>query len=344
MSRFWVGIDVAKRKLDVALLDERDKVKSRVFPNDAGGHAALLKWLGERGATQQDTHVCLEATGPYSEAPALALADAGWRVSVVNPAQPKKFAESILLRNKTDRTDANLLARFCQKLQPAPWQPPSPQHRKLRALVDRLQALKDMRQQESNRLEAIADVSARKSIEEHLVWLDARISELEQQIDDHIDPGGSNAGGAADADASKLKQDAELIASIPGLGRTTAAKILAYLGDLRRFESAKALAAFVGVTPQRAESGSSLQGRSRISRIGHAHVRQALFMPALVACRYNPVIKAFRDRLTAAGKPKKAAVIAAMHKLLHIIYGVVRSGQPFDPNYRRLALDAQDSI
>jgi transposase len=344
MSRFWLGIDVAKRKLDVALLDERDKVKSRVFPNDAAGHAALRKWLAERGASQQDTHVCLESTGPYSEAPALALVDAQWKVSVVNPAQPKKFAESSLLRNKTDRSDANLLARYCAKMQPELWQPPSAEHRKLRALVDRVQALKEMRQQELNRLEALVDASARSSIEEHLSWLAARISELEQHIEDHIDPGEDGGPGARDENKVSLKGDVELIASIPGLGKTTAAKILAYLGDLRRFKSAKALAAFIGVTPQRVESGTSVHGRSQISRVGHAYVRQALFMPALVACRHNPVIQAFRDRLVAAGKPKKSAAVAAMHKLVHIIYGVVHSGRPFDPNYRRPALDGQDSI
>jgi len=327
MSRFWVGIDVSKRKLDVAVLDERNKIKSRVVPNDVAGRALLLKWLTERGATPGNTHVCMESTGPYSEAAALAFWDASWKVSVVNPAQPKRYAESLLLRNKTDSTDASMLARYCAERTPELWVAPSFAHRKLRALVDRLQALNDMRQQELNRLEGQEDPadSAHKSIVGHVSWLEARIVELEKEIKDHIDD---------DENKDTLKKDVDLIVSIPGLGKATAAKLMAYLGDLRRFTSGKALAAFIGVTPQRVESGTSVRGQSKISRIGHAYVRQALFMPALVACRHNPVIKAFRDRMVAAGKPKKSAAIAAMHKLVHIIYAVVRSGEAFDPNYR----------
>jgi transposase len=334
MNRFWVGIDVAKRKLDVALLDERGKVKSRVFPNDKAGVTALMRWLEERQVTAAEVHLCMESTGPYSEAPATALADAGWRVSVVNPAQPKAFAQSELLRNKTDSTDANLLARYCATMKPPLWTPLPEAYRKLRALVDRLQALKDMRQQEENRLEGLggeAQQPALESIEQHLAWLDARMAELEKEIDKHIDD-----------NQDTLKKDAQLLQSIPGLGRTTVAKMLGHLGDLRRFDSAKALAAFVGVTPQRVESGNKI-GRSRISRVGHAYVRQALFMPAIVAARHNPLISPLSDRLRQAGHSKKSSVIAAMHKLLRLMFGVVRSGIPFDPQHR-LALDGQDGI
>ena len=135
-----------------------------------------------------------------------------------------------------------------------------------------------------------------------------------------------------------------LLASIPGLGKTTAAKVLGLLGDLRRFDSGKALAAFIGVTPRRHESGDSVRGRSSISKVGHASVRHALFMPTLVATRHNPKIKAFRDRLVAAGKPKKSAVLASMHKLVHIMYAVVRKGVEFNPRSGQLALDVQDGI
>jgi transposase len=335
MNEFWIGIDVSKRKLDVACLDVRDKIKSRVFTNDAAGHAALKSWLIERGARIETTHICLESTGPYSEPPAIVLADASWKVSVVNPARPKAFAETTGVRNKTDKSDAALLARFCAKLAPDLWTPPSIEQRKLRALVDRLQALKDMHLQESNRLEGqelLGQESSVKSIHEHLAWLDARIAELKREIDDHID---SNP---------TLKHDAELMTSVPGVGNTTVAKVLAYVGDLRRFSSAKALSAYIGVTPRQKQSGTSVRGRTMISRAGHATLRSALFMPAMVALQHNPTIKAFGERLGNNGLARKAVVAASMHKLVHLLYGVVRSGLPFDPIRARPRVDTQVRI
>ena len=335
MSEFWIGIDVSKRKLDVACLDLRDKVKSRVFSNDEAGHAALKSWLLDRGARVDNTHICMESTGPYSEPPAIALADAQWKVSVVNPARPKAFAETTGARNKTDKADAALLARFCAKLTPERWQPPALELRKLRALVVRLQALKDMHLQESNRLEGeefVGQEVSIKSIREHLSWLSARIAELEREIDDHID---SNP---------TLKRDAELMTSVPGVGTTTVAKVLAYAGDIRRFSSAKALSAFIGVTPRQKQSGTSVRGRTMISRAGHACLRSALFMPAMVALRHNPTIKAFGERLRGNGMANKAVVGASMHKLVQILYGVVRSGLPFDPSRAMPRVDIQVSI
>ena len=335
MNEFWIGIDVSKRKLDVACLDLRDKIKSRVFSNDSVGHTALKIWLSERGAKVETTHICMESTGPYSEPPAIVLADASWRVSVVNPARPKAFAETTGVRNKTDRSDAALLARFCAKLEPELWQPPSIEQRKLRALVDRLQALKDMHLQESNRLEAVellGQDSSISSINDHLAWLATRIAELEREIDDHID---SNP---------TLKRDAELMTSVPGIGNTTVAKLLAHIGDLRRFSSAKALSAFIGVTPRQRQSGTSVRGRTMISRAGNAYVRSALFMPALVALRHNKAIKAFGERLGANGMARKAAVCASMHKLVRVLYGVIRSGKPFDPTRAMPKVDIQVSI
>jgi|EndMetStandDraft_4_1072995.scaffolds.fasta_scaffold223009_1 transposase len=329
----WVGIDVAKSKLDVALLDERGKVKNHVFANDAKGHLALTEWLSQRGCSPEHTRVCMEATGCYSETVATALADADWKVSVVNPARVKGFAQGELLRNKTDRADAALLARFGQAMQPEPWVAPPLEVRQLRALVDRLQSLKEMHQQEANRLEAAMNqVGMRESIESHMTWLQASIKQLERQIEDHIDghPG--------------LREDARLITSIPGVGNTTAAKVMAYLGDTRRFKNAKALAAFIGVTPRLKLSGSSVRGRSMISRSGHAEIRRSLYMPALVALKHNPIIKTFGERLKAGGLAPKAVVAASMHKLVHLIYGILKSGRPFNPNFLVASLDMQDGI
>jgi len=328
----WVGIDISKGKLDVALLDERGKIRNHVFANDSKGHTALITWLRERSPDAPPS-VCMESTGHYGEAAATALADAGYRVSVVNPARVKGFAQSELARNKTDRADAALLARFGLALQPEVWVAPSREVRELRSLVERLQSLKEMYQQETNRLEAAAQQpSMRSSIESHLQWLQVEIKALERQIDDHIDrhPG--------------LRADVELITSIPGVGNTTAAKMLAYLGDVRRFRNAKALAAFIGVTPRLKLSGSSVRGHSSISRSGHAQVRHALYMPALVALKHNPLVHAFGVRLKEAGLAPKAVVAAGMHKLVLLVYGILKSGQPFNPTFGVNRLDIQDGI
>ena len=333
-AAYFVGIDVAKRKLDIALL-YKGKVKSKVVENSPAGYALLLQWLEQQGAKTDVRHVCMEATGPYSEAVALALSDAGWTISVVNPARIKGFAQGELARNKTDRADAALLARFCLAMRPSVWIPPSQEWRQLRAWVDRLQALKDMRQQEVNRIEANEAANQPevvKAIQMHVDWLDAQIKQLESDIDDHINR------------HPQLKQDAQLLLSIPGIGATTVAKLLAYAGDIKRFDNAKALAAFIGVTPRHKLSGSSVKGRTMMSRTGHADLRKALYMPGMVGLRHNPVIREFGQRLRAKGMAPKAVVGAAMRKLAHLIYGVISSGMPFDAKLAGMTVDFQDGI
>lgn len=329
-----VGIDVAKKKVDLfAVL--HGKGKAKVFDNTPAGHRDIQRWLDERGFVPDSTHVCMEATGPYSESLATALVADGWKVSVVNPALIKGFAQSELARNKTDRADAALLARFCQAMRPALWAPPPAAFRQLRAWVDRLQALKDMRQQEVNRIEAMEASEQREvlgHVNKHVMWLDTEIAKLEGDIDDHINR------------HPELKADADLIASIPGIGRTTVAKVLAYAGDVRRFDSAKALAAFIGLSPRQRLSGSSVRGRTMMSRTGHKALRHALYMPGLVARRHNKTLKVFGDRLSAAGLAPKAVVGAVMRKLAHFIYGVVKSGKPFDASHGLPVLDIQDGI
>ena len=327
-----VGIEVAKQKVDIFAV-VNGKGKAKVFDNTAAGHRELQHWLGERGFVPGQTHVCLEATGPYSETLASALVAGGWKVSVVNPARIKGFAQGELARNKTDRADAALLARFCAAMKPSLWTPPPAAFRELRGWVDRLQALKDMRQQEMNRIEALEaseqpDVLAHVKL--HVTWLDQEIAKLERDIDDHIDR------------HPELKADAELIASIPGIGKTTVAKVLAYAGDVRRFDSAKALAAFIGLTPRQRLSGTSVRGRTMMSRAGHQALRHALYMPGLVARRHNAALKVFGDRLSRAGLTPKAVIGAVMRKLAHFIYGVIKSGKPFDMKKAMPTLDFQD--
>ena len=310
-------------------------VKSKVFDNTPAGHRAFSVWLDDRGVLPEQTHLCMEATGPYSELLATHLVEAGWQVSVVNPARIKGFAQSELARNKTDRADAALLARFCAALRPALWTPPPVAWRELRGWVDRLQALKEMHQQESNRMEAhqaSGQTHLVKDVQTHLDWLAKQIKELERGINEHIDH------------HPDLKHDADLLSSIPGIGDTTVAKVLAYAGDVRRFASAKALAAFVGVTPRQRQSGSSVKGKTMMSRTGQGELHRALYMPGLVARRHNPTLKIFGDRLSTTGLAPKAVVGAVMRKLVHLIYGVIKSGLPFDASFNHSGLAIQDGI
>ena len=329
-----VGIDVSKKKLDIALL-ANGKTKVKVLENSAEGHRALLDWLSKSKVPLPALHVCMEATGVYSEPVALALHQAGLVVSVVNPACIKGFGHSENIRNKNDAIDAGLIARYCAAMKPQPWNPPPLEQRQLRAWSQRIQALKDIRQQEENRLEALAisDMAeVAQHVRQHIAWLSGEIKKLESDVDDHIDrhPG--------------LKHDADLLVSIPGLGMATAARVLGQLGDIRRFDNAKAFAAFLGVTPRQRSSGVSLKGRTIISRTGSTSLRAALYMPSLVARRHNPILHRFAERLAATGMAKKAVIGAVMHKLAHLIYGVIRNNKPFDPNYMAKELATQDGI
>ena len=201
-----VGIDVSKAKLDVALCRPDGKFRSKVVENSPSGFVTLTAWLGTHGVTQ--AHACMEATGTYWEAVAEYLVDAGHTVSVVNPAQIKAFGGAGLVRTKTDRVDAKLIAAFCVAQQPPPWQAPPPAVRALRALVARRDALDAMRTQERNRLGVAAD-TVRPGIEAHLTYLEQALADIEaairQKIDD--DPGAGHAAGAAGQHSGAGRQD-----------------------------------------------------------------------------------------------------------------------------------------
>jgi transposase len=317
MSVTPIGVDIAKAKFDVAAL-VNGKYKTKVFDNAPSGFAAFLAWL----QSFTEPHICLEATGSYGEALSYYLADHGIRLSVVNPARVAAFAKTELARTKTDKGDAKLIARFCQLHQPVPWQPLPKALRELQALVRRLDNLLEMQQMERNRLE-VADPTVHASLHAVLEALNKQIQATQQQIRQHIDN---------DPD---LRQRRDLLDSIPGIGAATIPVLLAALGDPARFDGAKQCAAFAGLTPAERQSGK-YKGQTRLAKTGDALLRKALYMPALVAWRHNPLIKTFCERLKARGKNGKAIVCAAMRKLLHIVFGVLKSRQPFDP-YKALA-------
>lgn len=312
MNTTSVGVDIAKNKFDVAVLLPNQKYKTKIFSNTPSGCRDFVNWLSRFG----DCHICMEATGCYSTELATLLADSGFRVSLENPARIHAFGNTELTRNKTDKSDAALIARYCALYQPALWFPAPLNERQLTALVRHLKNLEEMRQMEVNRLEGADDVIV-ASLNEHIAILDELIAETKKKIRQHID------------DNPDLKRDSELLKSIPGVGEMLSASLLAFAGDLRRFHNSKALVAYAGLNPRRCESGL-WKGKSRLSKVGHAELRSALYMPALVASKHNAVVKALTERLKEAGKAGKERVCAAMRKLLQLAYGVVKSGRMFD--------------
>tara|TARA_R110002073_G_C9371927_1_gene572264 strand:+ start:187 stop:1170 length:984 start_codon:yes stop_codon:yes gene_type:complete len=317
-DKMILGIDISKNDFDVALL-RTNKFKNKKFSNKPKGFTELVKWLQGLKVELSQLHACMEATGVYGDSLATFLHDHGCYVSVVNGARIKGYAQSELSRTKTDKKDACVIARFCDALNPDQWVPPAREIRELRALAKRLEALQDMLRQEENRV-AVSDSILLPEIKGHIADLKVRIAQTKQAIDDHID----NFPG--------LRQQRELLESIPGVGPTTSAMLLSVFSNIDAFSSAKKMAAFCGLTPRQRQSGSSINGKARLSKMGHSQLRKSLFFPAIVAMQYNPIIISMKVRLLRAGKCKMLIVGAAMRKLVHIIYGVLKSRTPFDEN------------
>lgn len=312
----YLGIDIAKAKFDVALLWPTGKWRRKSCANTPTGFEELGAWLQRHAGGL--VHAGLEATGAYGDALATWLHDAGHVVSVLNPSIIRAYAGAQLARSKTDRVDAELIARYLATQQPPAWAPPAREIRELQALVRRLDALQEMRTQEANRLTAGPLVPVvQLSIDAVLATLDAEIAQVRQLIRDHVDR------------HPPLRQQRDLLTSIPGIGEATAAVLIAELFD-KRYRSARQAAAFAGLVPRRYESGT-LKGRTRLSKIGPGRLRKALYFPALAALRCNPTIRTFKGRLQTAGKARMVIVGAAMRKLIHLAYGVLKSGRPYNP-------------
>lgn len=319
MTHQILGIDISKETFDVAFLDKGHTYQGH-FSNDPDGLQKLTRWLNKRRAEQM--HVCMEATSRYWEEVAYYLHEQGNQVSVVNPKLIKKHAEATMQRNKTDKVDARTIADYCAKHQPALWTPPPPSVRQLQILVRHVDALKQDRQRECNRRDTsgqAADVI--KAIDRHVAFLDKQIADLEQRIIDLID---SNPD---------LKQPYQLLLTIPGVGNKIATTFLAEVPNINLFAQASQLAAFVGLTPGDRQSGTSLRRKGKLVKWGNAHLRSVYYMPALSAHRWNPIIAALRDRLKAKNKHGLTVVVAIMRKMLHLCYGVLKTGKPFDPNH-----------
>lgn len=309
MAVVAVGIDIAKKNFEVAVYKDG---KSKSYPNTQAGFKLLLQRL-----EGQQAHLCLEATSRYGEALARALYEAGHTVSIVNPLAIHRYAASKLKRSKTDGVDAKLIAEYVAKEQPRAWTPPRAELAELKELTRRLEGFQEMRQMEKNRLEAgMVSEIVKAYTKKHIAQLEAHIKELKRDIQRHIER------------HAELKRQRDLLVSIPGIGNHSASILLAEIGELNNFNTAKQLAAYAGVCPRERSSGE-WKGKTLMSKLGNARLRKALYMPAVVAMRHNPVVKAFSDELQSKGKHKMVVVGAAMRKLLHLAFGVLKNGTPF---------------
>lgn len=327
---FYLGMDVAKAKLDCCLLlDEASgKRKTKVVSNTKSGIVDLLVWVAKQNISPEALHVVMEGTGVYHEQAALTLSDTGVTVSIVNPAQVKDFGRGLAVRTKTDGVDSFVLARYGALLKPKTWVPPAPEARILQVLLARRVAIAQDLQRERNRQEK-ADATdtpdrVQKSLADSIEFLVKQLAELQQDIDQHIDrhPG--------------LRNDLALLQSIPAVGPQVGGNMLSVMHS-HNFNSAEQLAAYLGLVPVERQSGSSVLGRAKLSKAGPARIRAVLYMAAIVATRCNPHVKALYERLLARGKSKMSALGAAMRKLVHLCFGVIKTQQPYEHDYAKKA-------
>lgn len=332
---FTIGIDVSKAALDTCLLTPCDRVVHGKFANSNEGFVKLLRWLLKVCGQTQNMHVCMESTGSYGFGIALFLLEKEVKVSVENPKRIKHFGIAIGAKNKTDRADAHVIARYCKALSPKPWRLANPVVRELMFCLRRREEAMQMGQMESNRLECKHLPKAVQSSIELSVKHYAAIARQMQ----------ARALELIRADAG-LKKQFVAIKRICGVGNIVAATLLAELGGVEDYETAADYAAAAGLNPKLNESGT-FKGKTTISKQGNAHVRGVALLPTLAAIQHNPKIKAFYERLLAAGKHKMAAVLACMRKLLMICYGVLKriaaGSEPYDvtvPKPRKRAVEA----
>jgi transposase len=305
-SKVYVGIDVSKDKLDIAVLGERPE---KQVDNTREGIEKLVEWMQEI----EPELIVVEATGGYQRAVVEALFHAGLCVAVVNPARVRQFARASGLLAKTDKLDAQLLAVFGQRMQPKRYEGKSEAEKQLSALLVRRKQLEEMLKAEQNRLRTISPV-LRGSVERIITILKEEKKRLEEQIEQFM------------REQKAWQEQREILGSAPGVGKVTTATLLADLPELGKMDRKK-IAALVGVAPMNYDSGRKRGYRK--TKGGRTDVRSVLYMSTLVATRYNPVIQAQYQQLLKRGKLKKVALTACMRKFLTILNAMVRDQQPF---------------
>ena len=323
----FVGIDIAAQTATVAWQRPSAPLsRPLTIPQTPAGYATLCARLHASGVTPTRTLVVMEATGSYWITLATTLHQAGYAVSVINPAQAHAFAKALLKRAKTDAIDAQTLTQLAALLQPAPWTPPPAVYHELQQRLAERDALLDLRQQVRNQRHALLQQPT--VIAAVLARMDSLIATLTAQID------------TVEAELTPaLAQDATWAAAaarlqtLKGVGLLTARWRLVTTLCFTTCPTPEAATAYAGLAPNERSSGTSVYHRPRIGHTGNARLRTALYMATLSAAARNPVIKPFYDRLRAAGKPMKVARCAAARKLLHLAWALVTKEQDFDPSY-----------
>jgi transposase len=322
-TMIFIGIDISKLTFDAAY-NLNSRIFHKQFSNSTKGFEAFLLWANKNN---EKIYTCLEATGVYSFHLAEYLSQKKINVIVVNPMVTHAFFKMELNRNKTDKADAQLIARYCEyavstgDYKKKSYQPKGKDYEAIQRLVTRCDQLEKSKTQENNHLEASVNKQTSRSIKRLQKAINNEIDRVKKYIADIVKKN------------ECLSQQVKLLTSINGIGERTAWSILAYIGNINFFSSSKQIASYAGLTPKIIQSGTSID-KSSLSKLGHKRLRKSLYMPALVAIRYNPILKLVYERLVNNGKPKKVAIIAVMRKLLILSYGVLKSGKTFDINYQ----------
>jgi len=302
-----VGIDVDKDLLQVALVIDGAVKERKTYKNKPADRAQLASWCAKKGAER----ICMESTGPYSAPVAFLLYEAGLPVVVCNPRAIRQFAQSMGWFNKTDRADAASIARYAELAKPSLWVPPPAEYRQLCALSRRSTQLQEMRTKERNRLEdERLDPFCRESVLRSLEFIEREQKALWKETESLVKR------------CADLREKVALLRTIPGVGLRTACAILGEMATGVPFTNSAELCAYAGLYPRLNESGK-FAGRSLLSKRGNSRLRRALYMPAVVALKHNPLIKEFYEKLLQKSKSKKAALVACMRKFLSICYGVL---------------------
>jgi transposase len=304
---------------------DRKQGRAKTVPNTSEGFVELREWLvRQKVPDPSQVHLIFEATGVYHQAAARWFFDAGATVSIVNPAQTQAFGQGLAVRTKTDARDSQVLARHGRLVRPVAWQPPPPEIETLPARLHRLDAVEADLLREPNRQEKAEVVTqpdpVNQSLQQHIAFLEQEAARLHGAIQEHLDQ------------FPNLRQDRELLRSIPAVGEKTAQRLLAILRH-REFQTADPATAFLGLVPIECQSGSSLRRRPRLSKAGAPRIRAALYMAAVVATRHNPHMRALYERLLARGKAKMAALGAAMRKLVQLAFGVLKHQHPYQADW-----------